>query len=158
MKTVQPYLNFAGNTEEAFRFYCSVFDTEIQALIRFRDMGGKEMGVPEEDLDKIMHIALPLGKEHMLMATDTLESLGQNLIVGNNTSIMLGVETEEEAHRLFDGLAGGGTPQMPLQRVEWAEAFGMCTDKYGVQWLISYQGDVEFVPPPVQEARADVGS
>ncbi|MGH7564057.1 MAG: hypothetical protein ACREK5_06510 [Gemmatimonadota bacterium] len=77
MKTANPYLNFNGNTEEAFTFYKSVFGGEFVAVIRFRDFGDNPMGVPEADLDKIAHIALPLGPNNMLMATDTLDARSQ---------------------------------------------------------------------------------
>ena len=140
MKGAHPYLNFPGNTEEAFNFYRSVFGGDFLGVIRFRDMGGDSMGIPETDLDKIMHIALPIGGGTLLMATDTLESLGQRLDVGNNVYINLDVESTEEAERLFDGLKAGGNVEMPLAETDWAETFGICKDQYGVQWMINYAG------------------
>lgn len=104
------------------------------------------MGVPEADLDKIMHMAMPLGP-NMLMATDSLESLGQKLVVGNNYSIMIETESMEETTRLFDGLSDGGKVDMELQGTEWAESFGVCSDRFGIQWMISYPGNVQYVPP-----------
>ena len=86
MKSVNPYLNFPGNTQEAFEFYQSVFGGEFAMVARFRDLG-PDSGVPEQDLDRIMHIALPLGPDTMLMATDAIESMGQPLNAGNNFSI-----------------------------------------------------------------------
>lgn len=147
MKNVQPYLNFPGTTEEAFRFYEIVFDVEIVATIRYREMGGSEMGVPEDDLDRIAHMAIPLGENHMLMATDLLESLGQGHVAGNNYSVLLQTESLEENERLFKRLSDGGRVGMELQRVEWAESFGTCTDRYGIHWMLSFEGDVQYVPP-----------
>lgn len=143
MKAVNPYLNFAGNTEEAFKFYQSVFGGELQ-IARFKDFGGNSMGVPDQDLDKIANVALPLGKDTILMGTDTLESLGQKLIAGNNFSIALEAGSEEEAEQVFNALADGGKVVMPLERTEWAEKYGMCTDKFGVQWMMNYTGNVQF--------------
>lgn len=144
MKTVSPYVNFKGNTEEAFNFYKSVFGGDFLQVIRFKDFGGKEMGLPDEDMDKIMHIALPLGKDNMLMATDVLESQGQSLTVGNNVYISIETESEEEAERLFTGLSAGGGIETPLEKSEWAEKFGICKDRFGIQWMISYTGNAQF--------------
>jgi PhnB protein len=147
MKAVNPYLNFAGNTEEAFRFYHSVFGGELH-IVRFRDFGGNAMGVPDKDLDKIAHIALPLLNGSMLMGTDTLESFGQKLTAGNNFSITLEGDSAEEAENLFNALAEGGNVGMALSKTEWAEKYGMCTDKFGVQWMVNYTGDVQFPGGP----------
>lgn len=143
MKSANPYLNFNGNTEEAFNFYRSVFGGEFQAVVRFRDFGNA-MPVPEHELDKIAHIALPLGKDNLLMGTDVLESQGRSLTVGNNSYISLELDSGEEAERLFDALTAGGRIEMPLQRTEWAEKFGMCADRFGVQWMFDYAGSVQF--------------
>lgn len=143
MKSVNPYLNFAGNTEEAFRFYQTVFGGELQT-VRFKDFPDNSMGVPEADLDKIAHIALPLRNGSMLMGTDTLESFGQELTAGNNFSITLEAESAEEAETLFNALADGGEVGMPLAKTEWAEQYGMCTDKFGIQWMVNYTGDAQF--------------
>jgi len=147
MKNVQPYLNFPGTTEEAFRHYASIFGVEIAATIRYRDMGGDHMGVPEKDMDKIIHMAMPLGETHMLMATDLLESLGQECIEGNNYSVMIQTDSREENEHLMRGLSEGGKVGMELQRTEWAESFGTCTDRYGIHWMLSYEGDVQYTPP-----------
>ncbi|MDQ3461082.1 MAG: VOC family protein [Deinococcota bacterium] len=144
MKKVNPYLNFGGNTEEVFAFYKSVFGGEFLSVMRFRDLSDNAMNVPEEDQDKIAHIALPLGKDNMLMGTDTLESLGQSLRVGNNFYLVLEAESAEEAERLFNALSEGGQIEMPLQKTEWAEKYGICADKFGVQWMVDYTGDASF--------------
>jgi PhnB protein len=144
MKAVNPYLNFNGNTEEAFAFYRSVFGGDFFGLIRYRDFGDNAMGAPDSDLDKIAHVALPLGKDNLLMGTDVLESQGQGFSVGNNVYIHLEADSAEDADRLFSGLAAGGQTQMPLQQTEWAEQYGVCADRFGVQWMVSYTGSVEF--------------
>ena len=138
MNTVNTYLNFNGNTEEAFEFYRSVFGGNFSAVVRFRDLNG--VSVPEEDRDRIAHIALPLGQDDMLMGTDTLESLGQSLTIGNNFSITISTESAEEAATLFDALSEGGQVEMPLEETEWAEQFGHCVDPFGVQWMIEKRG------------------
>jgi PhnB protein len=143
MKAAHPYLNFNGNTLDAFTFYRSVFGGEFPAVLRYRDFGGNSMGVPEQDLDKIAHIALPLG-QNMLMGTDAVESMGEPLVQGTNFSITLEPESLEEAERVFDALSEGGRIQMPLSQTEWAEKYGMFTDRFGIQWMVSYEGNVRF--------------
>ena len=137
MKSANPYLNFNGNTEEAFTFYRSVFGGELAAVLRFRDFGDNTMGIAEADLDKIAHIALPLGGGTVLMATDSLESWPTPFERGNNFYITLEPDSGEEADRLFTALANGGGVEMPLDRTEWAEKYGTCVDKFGVQWMIN---------------------
>jgi PhnB protein len=137
MATINPYLNFPGNTEEAFNFYKSVFGGEFITIQRFKET--PEAGnVPANEQDKIMHIALPIGNGNTLMATDALESMGQTLTTGNNFSIAIQVESEEEADKLFNGLSAGGQVTMPLEKAFWGAYFGMCTDKFGVQWMVNY--------------------
>lgn len=143
MKQVNPYLNFAGNTEEAFRFYQSVFGDELN-IARFGDFPDNAMGVPEEHRDKIANVGLRLTDGSTLMGTDALESFGPKLEVGNNFSIALEAESAEEAEKLFGALADGGEVGMPLAKAEWAELYGMCTDKFGIQWMVNYTGDVQF--------------
>ena len=144
MKSANPYLNFPGNTEEAFTFYRSVFGGDFLAVVRFRDFGDNAMGAPESELDRIAHIALPLGETNILMGTDVLGSQGQSLTMGNNFYITLEPESAEEAERLFGSLSGGGRVEMPLQQTEWAEKYGACADRFGVQWMVSYTGSVKF--------------
>jgi PhnB protein len=147
MKAAHPYVNFAGNTEEAFRFYESAFGVEIAMLVRYRDFGESMSQLPDSDRDKIAHVALPLGGGVMLMGTDSLESLGQSLVPGNNFSISLEPESREEAERMFAALSAGGEVQMAVQRTEWAEVFGTCVDCFGIQWMVSYAGDASFTAP-----------
>ena len=106
--------------------------------MRFRDTA--EAGkLPAKDLDKLMHISMPIGKGNLLMATDALESTGHSVTMGNNFSISLTPESEEEAHHLFNGLSAGGSGIMPLTKTFWGALFGMFTDKFGVSWMINYE-------------------
>lgn len=141
MKSVNPYLNFAGNTEEAFRFYQSVFGGELQ-IVRFKDFGSMEGAPPlsEEDKNKIGHIALPLGGGNMLMGTDVLEAFGQKLTMGNNTYVSIETDSAAEAEGLFGKLSDGGKVEMPLAETEWAEKYGSLVDRFGVQWQFNYTG------------------
>lgn len=133
-----PYLNFAGNTEEAFNFYKSVFKGEFTSVVRFKDMPIEGVSIPKEDADKIMHIGLPIGKDQMLMGTDALESLGQKLIQGNNVHISIHPDSKEEADRLFIALSEDGKIQMPMADQPWGDYYGNFQDKYGVHWMINY--------------------
>jgi PhnB protein len=137
MATVNPYLNFNGNTEEAFEFYKSVFGGEFITLMRFRDTPEKDK-IPASEQDKIMHVALPLGEGSVLMGTDLLESQGSDLVMGNNFSLAVTTESEEATNTLFGALAAGGRVTMPLQKTFWGSYFGMLTDKFGIQWMLDY--------------------
>jgi PhnB protein len=148
MNGVNPYLYFDGNARQALEHYRSVFGGDFPVVLRFRDMGGGPPGTPEADLDRIAHMALPLGKDGMLMASDTLPSMGMRLNVGNNFYIALSPETAEETDRLFAGLSAGGSVEMAPQQTAWAEKHGSCTDRFGVQWMLTYTGKVQFTPPP----------
>ena len=137
MANLNPYLNFPGNTEEAFNFYKSVFGGDFVMLQRFKDT--PEAGrVPKNELNKIMHVSLPIGKGNILMATDALESMGHKLTNGNNFQLSLGTDTKEEADKLFKALGAGGKVTMPLADTFWGAYFGMLTDKFGIQWMVSY--------------------
>jgi PhnB protein len=137
-------LNFNGNTEEAFNFYRSVFGGEFLMLVRFKDFPNNGMGASGADLEKIAHIALPLGGGNMLMATDTIAAFGQKTTMGTNFYITLEPDSAEEAQRVFDQLSAGGRVEMPLQATEWAEKYGSCADRFGVQWMVSYTGATQF--------------
>lgn len=138
MKSFNPYLNFNGNTEEAFSFYKSVFGGEFAMLMRFRDVQGND-NLPDEIKDKIMHIALPIGNDTMLMATDSIESLGQKLVQGNNHYFMLSTDSKEEADDLFAKLSVNGSIEMPPQDTFWGDYYGSLTDQFGIQWMINYE-------------------
>jgi PhnB protein len=137
MKTVNPYLNFPGTTEQAFNFYKSVFGGEFTSLQRFKDTPEANR-VAAQDADKIMHIALPIANGNVLMATDAIESMGHALKEGNNFYLSLETESEDEANKLFDKLSANGKVAMPMAKTFWGSYFGMVNDKFGVQWMISY--------------------
>jgi PhnB protein len=133
------YLNFQGKTEEAFNLYKSVFKTEWAApIMRMGDMPPQE-GMPalsEEDKKKVMHVSLPILGGTNIMGTDVLESMGQKLIIGNNTTISLEPDTKEEADRLFKGLSQGATDAVPPHDEFWGY-WGTCLDKFGVRWMFN---------------------
>lgn len=139
MAQLNPYLNFPGNTEEAFNFYKSVFGGEFTNVTRFGDM--PEMpGMPppdDETKHKIMHIGLQVGSTY-LMATDAVASMGFNLVQGNNSYICISPDSEEEAHRIFKGLSEGGKIAQPLQMQVWGDLYGDFTDKFGTRWMVNY--------------------
>ena len=136
MTIFNPYLNFLGNTEEAFNFYKSVFGGDFLALVRFGDTSEAEK-LPEENKNKIMHIALPLNENTILMGTDCLPDMGQNLTFGNNFSICIDVDSRHEADRLFNDLSKDGNIKSSMADMDWGDYFGYFFDKFGVQWMIS---------------------
>lgn len=140
MARVSTYLNFAGNTEEAFNFYKSVFGGEfVGGVGRMKDAPPQEGQAPLSDADKelIMHIALPILGGHMLMGTDAPESMDFTVKFGNNVYINLEPDTREETERLFNLLSDGGKVEMELQDMFWGAYFGSCVDKFGVQWMFN---------------------
>lgn len=138
MATLNPYLNFNGNAEEAFTFYKSVFGGEFDAVMRFKDMPA-EYQTNESESNKIMHISLPVGEHTVLMGSDVPEAFGK-AVVGTHAHISIRAQTEEEARRIFNGLAEGGSVAMPLEQAFWGDLFGMLKDQFGVQWMMSYAG------------------
>lgn len=135
MINCNPYLHFMGNTEAAMNFYKSIFGGEFTALSRFKDVAGGEK-MTAEDQEKIIHISLPMGKGNSIMATDMLESMGQSLVTGNNFHISINAESDEEVERLFQALSKDGKVEMPLNKTFWGSYFGMCKDRFGIQWMI----------------------
>lgn len=136
------YLNFPGNTEEAFNFYKSVFRTEFsgKGIQRFGDLPTAPSHPPmaETVKNKILHIELPLIGNHVLMASDAPKEMGFTVTMGNNMHIQLELESREETTRLFEGLSAGGNITMPLQDMFWGAYFGSLTDKFGINWMFSY--------------------
>ena len=139
MTTVNIYLNFDGNCEEAFNFYKSVFGGEFPYVGRYKDMpqeGGKPL--PPEFGEKIMHMSLPISAETMLMGSDVGGEWAKSFKQGNNFTVSVNTGSKEEADRLFNGLSAGGMVTMPLQTTFWGDYFGMWTDKFGINWMISF--------------------
>ncbi len=135
MATIHPYLNFNGNTEEAFNFYQSVFGGTFAALQRYQETPEADK-MPAHEQEKIMHVALPIG-EAMLMGTDIPESM-EKVTFGTNFSISIDTKSKAEADKLFQALSAGGQVTMPLEKAFWGAYFGMLTDQFGVQWMVNY--------------------
>jgi PhnB protein len=138
MTKLHSYLNFAGNAEDAFGFYKSVFGGEFFSVVRFKELPIEGLTIPKEDEDKIMHISLPIGDEAVLMASDVLESLGQRLVEGNNVYVSVHPDTREEADRIFNALSEGAEVEMPIADQAWGDYYGSLKDKFGVQWMVDY--------------------
>jgi PhnB protein len=143
MKELTPYLNFDGTTQEAFTFYAEVFGGQILGVARFRDFGSMAE-LPETDLDKVANVGLTLPNGSMLMGTDVLASLGQQFRSGNDFALHVEADDTGEAQRLFAALSEGGAVSVEPASTEWAEWFAGCTDRFGVEWMISYTGSVVF--------------
>jgi PhnB protein len=138
MTKLASYLNFAGNAEEAFGFYKSVFGGEFSSVTRFKELPIEGVTIPKEDEDKIMHIALPIGEDNILMASDVLESLGQQLVQGNNVYVSVHPDSREEADRIFNALSEGAEIEMPIADQVWGDYYGSLKDKFGVRWMLNY--------------------
>ena len=135
---MNPWINFNGNAEEAFTFYKSVFGGEFAKVLRFKDIAGPEFPVAEKEENKIMLIALPIGKGNVLMANDVPEILGQVNENENRSKIAISTESKEEADKLFNSLSAGGTVEGPMGDSPWGTYFGMFRDKYGIEWMVEY--------------------
>ena len=138
MASISPYIHFNGNAEEAFTFYKSVFGGEFSALHRFQELSNPEQPWPEHELNKIMHIALPIGSSSVLMGSDTPEFMGRQNENENRSKISIQAESKEEADRLYNGLSVGGTVEMPIGDSPWGSYFGMFRDKYGIEWMVNF--------------------
>lgn len=140
MKSLNPYFNFPGNTEEAFNFYKSVFGGDFSTFMRFGEApaAGPDGKLPPGTADKLMHVALPLKDNFTLMATDSLESMGHPVTIGNNINLAIEADSKQEAEKFFNGLSAGGQVTMPLGDQFWGAYFGSVRDQFGVNWMISY--------------------
>ena len=137
MAQINPHINFNGNAEEAFTFYKSVFGGEFAIIMRFKEISSPEFPVAENDANKIMHIALPIGK-NILLANDVPESMGQTNENENRSKISISAESKEEADKLFNGLSVGGQIEVPIGDSLWGSYFGMFRDKYGIEWMVDF--------------------
>ena len=139
MASVSIYLNFAGNAEEAFNHYKKVFNTEFDSpLMRMRDSppNSSAPSIPESEMDKVMHVAMPILGGTLIMASDILESMGHKLIDGNNVTISLNPDTKAEADRLFKGLSNGEKDAVAPHDEFWGY-WGTCKDRFGVRWMFN---------------------
>jgi PhnB protein len=140
MATINPYINFNGNAEEAFNFYKSVFGGEFEKIVRFKDMQSPEFSIADNDANKIMHISLPIGGS-TLLANDVPESLGPVSENENRSKIAVYAETKEEADKIFKGLSEGGKVEMPMAESPWGTYFAMFRDKYGIEWTVEFDSN-----------------
>lgn len=138
MTTINPWINFNGNAEEAFTFYKSVFGGEFTKIIRFKDIATEEFPVPENEANKIMYIALPIGAGNVLIANDVPEILGRVNERENRSKIFVSTESKEEAERLFNVLSQEGEVEGPMGDSPWGSYAGMFRDKYGIEWIIDF--------------------
>lgn len=137
MASINPHINFNGNAEEAFTFYQSVFGGEFATIMRFKDLASEEFVVAENEANKIMHIALPIGNS-VLMGNDVPQILGRTNENENRSKIVISAESKEEADKLFNGLSSGGLIEMPISNSPWGSYFGMFRDKYGIEWMVDF--------------------
>jgi PhnB protein len=137
MAIINPYINFNGNAEEAFTFYKSVFGGEFDRIARFKDLENPGFELSPNEMDKIMHISLPIGS-NFLMGNDVPEHMGRTNEHENRSKISINVESKEEADTLFNGLSEGGTVEFPIGDSPWGSYFGMFRDKYGIEWMVDF--------------------
>ena len=137
MAAINPYLLFNGACEAAFDFYKSVFGGEFDSLSRYSEMPSEE-SIPDSERNKIMHMSFPIGKDVLLMGADTSEYYDQVVKFGDNISLCIFPESEEEAGRIFNALSESGTVVMPLEKTFWGALFGNFVDKFGVCWMVNY--------------------
>ena len=140
MTVVNAYLNFNDSCEAAFNFYKSVFGGEFAYIGRYKDMppGKDRKKCAPEDENKIMHVSLPISKETMLMGSDAGGEWASKIVQGNNFCISISTDNKDEADRLFGGLSDGGKVMMPMNKTFWGDYFGMFADKFGVNWMVSF--------------------
>ena len=138
MATINPWINFNGNAEEAFIFYKSVFGGEFTKIVRLKDLSSPEFPVADADAEKIMLIALPIGNNSVLMANDVPSFMGTVSEHENRSKILVTAQSKEEADALFDGLSTGGEAEGPMSQSLWGTYFGMFRDKYGIEWMIEF--------------------
>ncbi|MEO7211510.1 VOC family protein [Mucilaginibacter sp.] len=138
MRTINPWINFNGNAEEAFTFYKSVFGGEFAKIIRFGDLSSAEFPVSENEANKIMHIALPVGKYNVLIANDVPEFMGPTNENENRSKISVSADSREEADKIFNGLSAGGDIEGQIGDTPWGSYAGMFRDKYGIEWIVEF--------------------
>lgn len=135
MPSINPYINFNGNAEEAFTFYKSVFGGEFGKIVRFKDLASAEFPVADKDAEKIMRITLGIGST-MLIANDVPDFLGPVNENEHRSKIAVRTESREEAEKIVNGLSVGGTLEMPMSESPWGSWFAMFRDKYGIEWTV----------------------
>jgi PhnB protein len=137
MAQINPHINFNGNAEEAFTFYKSVFGGEFVTVMRFKDLSSPGFTPSENEANKIMHIALPIGG-NVLMGNDVPEHMGRTNENENRSKIAITANSREEADKLYNGLSQGGQVEMPIGDSPWGSYFAMFRDKYGIEWMVDF--------------------
>lgn len=138
MPAINIYLNFNGNCREAFDHYKKVLGGTYSYLSTFADMPPNEaFEIPEDDKDRIMHVALQVSKETVLMGSDTISSNG-DAVFGNNFSVSISTENKAQASHFFQGLSEGGEILQPMTEMFWGDYFGMLLDRFGINWMVSF--------------------
>lgn len=135
MAVINPSINFNWNAEEAFNFYRSVFGWEFEKVTRLKEIATPENPVGEEDANKIMYIALPIGP-NTLIGNDVPSFMGKVNENENRSKIAINAESKEEADKLFNWLSVGWSVEVPMSESPWGSYFGMFRDKYGIEWMI----------------------
>lgn len=139
MASLNPHLTFPGNCEEAFTFYKSVFGQEFLHLGKFSQIPSDEGSViPEERMNKILHVALPVGQGTILMGSDSGDEWNPTVTSGNNVSVSVTADSKEDADKIFEALASDGKIIMQIGDVFWGSYYGICTDRYGINWMVSF--------------------
>nr|WP_288809466.1 VOC family protein [uncultured Sphingobacterium sp.] len=143
MALLHAYLNFNGNCEEAFEFYRTVFNTPLIGVHRFGDMtADPAYPIADADKNKIMHIAIHINDSVMLMGSDCVESFGQKATFGTGSYLMLDAQSAVEAKALYDKLSvDAQNIEMPLGEQFFAELFASFQDKFGIAWMIHFEGN-----------------
>lgn len=138
MSRVSTYLNFQGQTEEAFNYYAKVFGTEFSyPIVRMSEMSGPDQPpLPDDAKDLVGHVELPILAGHVIMGTDMVESMGQHRKIGNNTTLNLEPDSREETERLYGALADGGTESTGLMDMPFGY-WGCTLDRFGIRWMVN---------------------
>lgn len=137
MPLINPHINFNGNAEEAFNFYKAVFGGEFAKIVRYKEMENDAHAIDPAEANKIMHIALPIGK-NILMGNDVPSMMGPTNELENRSKIAISADTKDEAYQLFEGLSAGGSIEVPIGQSPWGSHFGMLRDKFGIEWMVDY--------------------
>lgn len=138
MRAINPWINFNGNAEDAFTFYKAVFGGEFVKVIRFKDLASDEFTVPDNEANKIMYIALPIGENNVLIGNDVPDFMGRVNEEENRSKISISAESREEADKLFNGLSAGGSIEGEIGDSPWGTYAGMFRDKYGIEWIVEF--------------------
>ena len=134
-------LNFNGNADEAFNFYQLIIVTDLFSQINRKDDVPDDPSMPaapDAQKNLVVHVELPILTGHLLMATDIVESMGQQLKIGNNTTINLEPDSREETDRFYKKLSAGGSDTSGVHDIFWGAYWGSCLDRFRVRWMFNF--------------------